>query len=58
MKWAWWESAGWYEKDWGFWFRVKGYGLHITNAPPLFSERRGLRICVRILGVKIEVLTP
>ena len=25
----------------GFWFRILGYGLHFTDAPPLFSERNG-----------------
>jgi len=45
-------------KDWGFWFRIFGYGLAVSTMKPMFSERNGLRKTVRILGVKFETLTP
>lgn len=41
---------------WGFWFRIFGYGLLVTNLPPLFSERYGYTKSFRVLGVKIEYL--
>lgn len=41
---------------WGFWVRVAGRGISVSTAPPLFSERAGLRKCVRVLGVKFEYL--
>lgn len=46
------------DEHWGFWFRVFGYGLVVTNMQPMFSERHGYRKPMRILGVKIEVLKP
>ncbi len=43
-------SYVWREKDdWGFWIRLFGYGFSISNSPPLFSERAGLRKAVRII---------
>jgi hypothetical protein len=42
--------------QWGFWFRVFGYGLAINNTKPFFSERFGYRKVLRIFGIKIEVL--
>jgi hypothetical protein len=42
----------------GMWFRVYGYGFSVSNSPPLFSERNGLRKTVRVFGVKFELLMP
>lgn len=42
----------------GFWVRVCGYGVAVSTSPPLFSERHGYRRCVRVFGVKFEVLRP
>ncbi len=42
--------------QWCLWFRLFGYGFSISNTPPLFSERAGLRKVVRIKGVKFELL--
>lgn len=47
-----------HEAQWGVWFRIFGYGLHISNTRPLFSERNGYRKVVRVFGVKIEALQP
>ncbi len=46
---------------WGFWFRIRGWGLHIKpsrNHVKLFSERFGCRRALYVLGLRIEVLTP
>ena len=43
---------------WGFWFRVFGYGVSVSNDRPLFSERVGLRSSFRIFGIKFEYLKP
>jgi hypothetical protein len=45
-------------KDWGFWFRIFGYGLAVSTLQPLFSERNGYRRTFRIFGIKIEALAP
>lgn len=42
--------------EWGFWFRIFGRGLHITNAAPVFSERYGYTKTIRVFGVKIKYL--
>lgn len=42
----------------GFWFRVFGYGLSVSNTPPLFSERLGCTKVLRIFGVGVKVLKP
>ncbi len=34
----------------GFWFRLFGYGLHFTNAEPLFSERNGYEKRLKLLS--------
>lgn len=50
-------GASWKRTDsWGFWFRVFGRGLFVTNSEPLFSERYGYTKSFRIFGVKIEYL--
>jgi len=46
------------EKYWGFWFRVFGYGVAVTNMTPLFSERMKVRKVIRVFGIKIELLKP
>lgn len=45
-------------KNWGFWFRVFGYGVAVSTMKPMFSERVGARKTVRIFGVKLEWLKP
>lgn len=40
-----------------FWLRIRGRGIAISNEPALFSERNGLRKCVRIFGIKFEWLS-
>jgi hypothetical protein len=42
--------------NWGFWFRIFGRGLHVTNSAPVFSERYGYTKSFRIFGVKIKYL--
>lgn len=44
--------------EWGFWLRVFGYGVSVSNSPPMFSERAKLRKTVRFFGIKFEWLTP
>lgn len=51
-------ALAWYVSRGGFWFRVFGYGLAISNARPLFSERMGHRRVLRIAGWGISVLRP
>ena len=41
---------------WGAWIRAYGYGISVSNLPPLFSERNGFRKTVRLFGVKVEWL--
>lgn len=43
-------------KEFGFWLRIFGKGIAASNAKPLFSERNGYRKCVRIFGIKFELL--
>lgn len=43
---------------WGAWFRLFGYGLCVSNQPPMFSERYGYTRPLRIGGVKIGGLKP
>lgn len=45
-------------KEWGFWFRIFGYGLVICTLQPLFSERNDYTKVWRIGRVKIKVLKP
>lgn len=42
----------------GFWFRVYGYGLVVSNARPYFSERNGFVRVLRIGRWGISVLRP
>lgn len=50
-------GAAWKRSDsWGFWFRIFGRGLYVTNSAPLFSERYGYTKSFRVFGVKIEYL--
>lgn len=43
---------------WGFWFRVCGYGLSVSNTPLLFSQRNGLGKPFLLIGkVKITTLS-
>lgn len=43
-------------KEWGFWFRIYGYGLVASTLKPIFSERHGHTKTLRIGGVKIQFL--
>jgi len=45
------------ESDWGFWFRIFGYGMAVSTMTPMFSERFGYRKIWRIGRVKIEWLS-
>ena len=47
-----WRTAG----NWGFWFRIFGYGLSVSNMAMMFSERYGYRKVLRIGSVKIGTL--
>lgn len=52
------EFCGW---RWGFWFRVRGYGLHVKAAKghePLFSERYGYTKAWYFAGLRFEYLMP
>lgn len=49
-----WKQGGY----WGFWFRVFGYGLVVSNMTPVFSERYGYSKVVRFLGIKVKLLVP
>jgi hypothetical protein len=43
----------------GFWFRVLGYGLHISTRQrkdAYFSERNGWRKALYVFGLRFEVL--
>jgi hypothetical protein len=45
----------------GFWFRIKGHGLHVKLAKghePLFSERYGYRRAWYFAGLRFEGLKP
>ena len=49
-------AAAW---PWGFWFRVRGYGLRVAITPiRLFSERNGLRRVLRVGWFVAEPLRP
>lgn len=41
-----------------FWFRIFGYGLVVTTAPPLFSDRMGYTKSLRIGRLRIKGLKP
>lgn len=43
-------------REWGFWFRIFGRGLHVTNAGTVFSERYGYTKNIRLFGVKVKYL--
>jgi len=45
-------------KDWGFFFRIKGYGLCASTLAPLYSERSGYVKIIIINGVKFKILKP
>lgn len=45
----------------GLWFRVYGYGLHISTRKrieAMFSERYGYRKALYVFGLRFEVLKP
>ena len=42
----------------GFWFRVFGFGLIISDGPVLFSERYGLVLWWRVREKKWKPITP
>jgi hypothetical protein len=45
----------------GFFFRLFGYGLHVSTRKPeaaLFSERYGYRKALYLFGLRFEVLKP
>ena len=44
--------------NWGFWFRIRGYGLAVSTMELLFSERMGYRKTLRIGRIKIKLLRP
>lgn len=55
------DSQPWVPDDSGCWFRVLGYGLHISTRPrsaAYFSERHGFRKALYVFGLRFEVLTP
>lgn len=44
----------------GAWFRIFGYGLHVSTkkrADALFSERNGFRRALYLFGLRFAVLT-
>lgn len=46
--------------EYGCWFRILGYGLHISTRKKedaYFSERYGYREALYVLGLRIELLT-
>lgn len=45
-------------KDWGFWFRIFGYGIAVSTLKPVFSERNGYTKIIKIGRVKIKLLKP
>ena len=58
---CWRSGKGWPFAWSGFWFRVCGYGLHVSNkrrSEALFSERNGFRKALYVLGIRLEVLKP
>lgn len=46
------------EREWCVWFRIKGYGLSVSDMRPLFSERYGITRHFRLFGIKIMRLAP
>lgn len=45
----------------GFWFRVRGWGLHVSTKPrsaALFSERYGYRKASYVFGLRLELPKP
>ena len=55
------DSLSWVPDHSGLWFRICGYGLHISTrkrSAALFSERYGHRKALYLFGVRFEVLTP
>lgn len=65
MWWGSWRTEGvlqpWTPDHSGFWFRVFGYGLHVSTKPrsaALFSERYGDRKALYLCGLRFEVLKP
>ncbi len=50
---------GWCAYRWGFWFRIRGYGLAVRrDSPVLFSERYGHRRVHRMGRWSFEWLYP
>jgi len=41
---------------WGYWFRIYGYGLSISNCDLTFSQRNGFKPVLIIGKIKIELL--
>jgi hypothetical protein len=55
------ETQSWTPDYSGFWFRVRGYGLHVSTRrreDAIFSERMGLRKALYLVGLRFEVLLP
>jgi hypothetical protein len=46
------------DNDWGFWFRVFGYGVAVSTMVPNFSERNGYTPYLRFGRVKLVGLRP
>jgi len=44
--------------QYGFWFRILGHGVSISNQTLLFSEREGITKVLRIFNIKIKRLKP
>lgn len=58
---SWNDNSGFLYKDpnatKGFWIRLFGFGIHVTNSPPLFSERNGLeRRIILPFGYRMKFL--
>jgi hypothetical protein len=58
---SWGGKSGFERLGIGFWFRIKGYGLHVSTKKrenALFSERYGFRKALYLFGLRFEVLKP
>jgi hypothetical protein len=55
------DAQPWKSNHTGMWFRVFGYGLHISTrkrADALFSERYGYHKALYLFGLRVEALKP
>ena len=55
---AWRKRGGWTCA--GIWFRIYGYGLHVSTRPrsdAMSSERNGFKRALYVFGLRFEVLT-